>query len=356
MNHRRKLVIALGAGALAVPLVLKKSGEYAPNKDRAVCAFTVLVVVWAALTMTTAVAADYPARPIRFIVPYAAGGGPDVSARLLATELTRQMGQQIVVDNRPGAGGSIGTEMIVRAVPDGYSIGYVSISNLVLNRSLLANLPYDTDKDLQMVVQMVSSFTLLGVTPSLPAKSVRELIDYAKNNPGKLSYASTGNGTIQHIAAELFRLMTGIQIVHVPYKGDPQALTELGGGQVHFMFESVAAILPHVKAGRVRGLAVSSAKRSAIVPELPTIAEAGVPGYEMTTWAGVAVPAEVPRAMVARLNTEFNKALTVPMVKEKLAGLGYDLAGGTPEQFAEFSRTESVKWARVIKTAGIRTD
>jgi tripartite-type tricarboxylate transporter receptor subunit TctC len=356
MNTRRKLLVALGAGTFTASLVLKRLGGFARNEDRAVCAFTLLVVVWAALTMTTAAAAEYPARPIRFIVPVAAGSGPDINARLLAPELGKQMGQQVVVDNRPGASSVIGTEMIVRAAPDGYTIGYAAGTVLALNRSLMAKLPYDPDKDLQMVVQLGFQPNLLAVTPSLPVKSVQELIDYAKNNPGKLSYGSPGNGTSQHLTAELFKLMTATQIVHVPYKGVQQAITDMIGGQVQLAFPNVSPILPHIKAGRVRGLGVTSLTRSPAIPELPTIAEAGVPGFEVVAWAGVVVPSGVPKTIIAKLNAEINKAIALPTLKEKFAANGYVLVGGTPEQFAEHVRKEVVKWAKIIKDANIKPD
>jgi tripartite-type tricarboxylate transporter receptor subunit TctC len=221
-----------------------------------------LVVVCGALTMTTAAAAEYPNRPIRYIVPSAAGGGPDTSARLLVAELSRQMGQQIVVDNRPGATGSMGTELIVRAAPDGYTIGHGNTPTLAINRSVLPNVPYDPDRDLQKITQTIVLPNLLGVTPSLPVKSVKELIDYAKNNPGKLSFASSGNGSTIHLSAELFKLMTGTQMIHIPYKAAQQAITDMIGGQVHLMFDNLSSILPHVKAGRVRALGVTGPKLS----------------------------------------------------------------------------------------------
>ena len=356
MIERSKFVVALGGGARAVARVLKKSGEHAPKKDPAVCAYTVLVVVWAALVMTFAFAAEYPARPIRFIVPVAAGSGPDINARLLAPELGKQMGQQIVVDNRPGASSVIGTEIIVKAPPDGYTIGYAPGTVLAFNRSLMSKLPFDPDKDLQMVVQVGFTPNLLAVTPSLPVKSVQELIGYAKINPGKLLYGSVGNGTSMHLAAELFKLMTGTQMVHVPYKGVPQAVTDLIGGQVHLVIANVSPLLPHVKAGRLRGLGVTSLTRSPAVPELPTISEAGVPGFEFTSWSGIVVPAGVSKSIVARLNAEINSALATRTVKEKFAEMGYQAVGGTPGQFAEYVRKEAVKWAKVIKDANIKPD
>jgi tripartite-type tricarboxylate transporter receptor subunit TctC len=221
-------------------------------------------------------------RPIRFIVPSAPGGTPDVISRVLASELSRQMGQQVVVDNRVGASGAIGMHMLARAVPDGHTIGYAPVSALTVNPHL-AKLPYDSEKDLQMVAQLVFGLHILTVTPSLPVKSVQELIDHARNNPGKLSYASSGSGSTQHVGMELFKLMTGTQLLHVPYKAIQQAITEVIGGRVHVVFDNLASMTPHVRSGRVRALAVTSPKRSSAFPDLPTISEAGVPGFEVTT-------------------------------------------------------------------------
>jgi tripartite-type tricarboxylate transporter receptor subunit TctC len=315
----------------------------------------VLVVIFATLAVTRAIAADYPDRPIRYIVPSAPGGAPDVSSRLLATELSKQMGQQVVVDNRTGAAGSIGTEMIVRAAPDGYTIGYGVTSTLGINPSVLPRLPYDPIKDLQKVVQTILNHNLLAVTPALPVRSVQELIDYAKKNPGKLSYGSSGNGTSIHLSGELFKLMTGTQMLHVPYRAAQQAITDMIGGQLQLMFDNMSSILPHVKAGRVRGLAVTGAKRSLAIPELPTIGET-VPGFEITTFGGMVVPVGVSKAIVARLNAEVNKALASPVLKEKLEGLGYEIVGGTSEQFDLFVRKEVAKWADVVKRSGAKVD
>jgi len=303
-----------------------------------------------------AAAQSYPARPIRFIVPSAPGGTPDINARLLATELTRQMGQQIVVDNRPGAASSIGTELIVRSAPDGYTIGYGTVPALAINQTLYPKLPHDPEKDLQKVAQLGYQPNLLAVAPLLPVKSVKELIAYAKSYPNKLSYGSSGNGTTLHLGMELFKLMTGTQMVHVPYKAAQQATAEIIAGQVQLMFDNFGSIYPHVKAGRVRGLGVTSMQRSPALPELPTIDEAGVPGFELTVWGGVVVPVGVPKPIVARLNAEINKALAVPALKEKFSAIGYTLAGGTPEQFDAFVKKEVAKWADVIKRSGARID
>ena len=314
----------------------------------------------AVLVVTCAFAADapaaYPDRPIRFIVPASPGTGPDIVARILAPELSRQMGQQFVVDNRPGGAGTIGMDMMVRAVPDGYTIAYGTILTLAINRSVLPKLPYDANSDLLPIVQYAAVPNMLAVTLSLPVKSVQELIAYARKNPGKLNYASGGNASSPHLSGELFKFMTGIEMVHVPYKGFVLAVTDLMPGRVQLMFYTLSAIEPFVKSGKLRGLAVTSPKRTPIFPELPTVAEAGVPGFEVVAWNGAIAPARVPKAVLARLNAEMNKALASTAVREKLVGLGYEIVGGTSEQFAEHIRKETVKWADVVRRAGVKVD
>jgi tripartite-type tricarboxylate transporter receptor subunit TctC len=300
-------------------------------------------------------ASVYPVRPIRFIVPFAAGGGPDLTARVLGAELSRQMGQQLVIDNRAGAGGSMGTELIVRAIPDGYTIGYGSISSLAINPSLLAKPSFDALNDTQKVTIAYYAPNLLAVSPTLPVKSVKELIDYAKSNPGKLSFASNGNGTSGHLTGELFKNMTATQMVHVPYKAAQQVITDLMGGQVQVTFNNIGPLVPHVKAGRLRGLAVTGPKRSPAVPELPAVAET-IPGFEATVWAGVVTPRGVPKTIVAMLQTEINKALALPAVTEKFAAMGYEPGGGTAEAFEIFAKKEAVKWADVVRRSGVKAD
>lgn len=302
-----------------------------------------------------ALAADYPGRPIRFIVPSAPGGTPDIISRVVAAELSKQMAQQVVVDNRPGANGTIGMTLIARAAPDGYSIAYAPLSALGIN-PIVTKVPYDTNKDLQMVTQLVFGQHLMTVNPSLPIKSVQELIDYAKSNPGKLYFGSAGGGSSQHIGMELFKIMTGTQMVHVPFKAIQQAITEVISGRIQLTFDNLASMVPHVRAGRVRAIGVTSLKRSPALPDLPTISEAGVPGYEVTTWSGVITPAGVPRAIIMRLNAEVNKSLVSTAAKELLGGIGYDLVGGTPEQFAELVKKEVAKWTDVVKRSGAKVD
>lgn len=306
--------------------------------------------------MLTTAAAEYPTRPIRFIVPAAAGGQSDISSRLLAAELTKQMGQQVVIDNRAGGSGTIGTDLVVKAVPDGYTIGQGNTITLATNRSLFADPPYDVDRDLQMVVLVSTASNVLAVTPSLPVHSVKELIDYARNNPGKLSFGSSGNGSSTHLGGELFKLMTGTQMTHVPYKASQLAITEMIGGHIQLMIENTAAMMQHIKAGRVRALGVTTLKRSPIIPELPTLSEAGIPGYEIVTFGGIIVRTGVPKDIVARLNAEINKALQSPVVKAKHAELGYDIVGGMPQEFEVFVKIQSAKWSDLIKRTGAKPD
>lgn len=311
-----------------------------------------------ALTITGstvhAAAADYPVRPIRFIVPYGSGSGPDITARLFATELSKQLGQQIVFDNRPGAGGSIGTEMIVRAPADGYTIGFGGISVFAINPAVL-KLSYDPDKDLVKVVQTYYNPGILAANLSLPVNSMKGLIDHAKNNPGKLSFGSSGNGTSSHLSGELLNIMTGTQMVHVPYKSPEQGITDTIGGRIPLMFNNIGPLLPHVKDGRLRGLGVTSLMRSPAIPTLPAIAET-VPGFEVTVWGGVVVPAGVPKPIVAQLNAAINKVLAMPEMKEKYAAIGYELVGGTPAQFDTYVKKEMAKWASVVKRSGAKVN
>jgi tripartite-type tricarboxylate transporter receptor subunit TctC len=319
---------------------------------RMLCAYA---IAFAALDPGWASAA-YPDRPIRYIVPSAAGGGADALARILAGELTKQLGQQVVVDNRAGASGAIGMDMLVRANPDGYTIGYGNTPLLAINKSLLPNWPYEAGRDLQPVARLTNSQNLLAVALALPVKSVRELIDYAKSNPDKLSYASPGNGTTIHLSAELFKQMAGVRMVHVPYKAITVAHTELIAGQVQLIFDNLTSITTLVKAGRLRGLAVTGTTRAGPFPELPTIAEAGLPGYNVTVWTGVIVPARVPPAIVARLNVEINKACLAPTLLEKFATFGNTCLGSTPAEFTELIKKETVKWADVVKISGAKVD
>lgn len=295
----------------------------------------------------------YPSRPLRLIVPSAPGGSPDINARELAHELTRQMGQQVVVENRPGASGILGYETLARATPDGYTFAYIS-NFIATNPSLYSKLSYDFFKDFQPVIFYFRGLNILTVSPSLPVRSVKELIDHARANPGKLSFGSSGIGATPHLSMELFKSMTDTAIIHVPYKGTQQAVTDVISGQIDILCDNMASMLPFVRSNRVRGLAVTSLKRSAAIPELPTLDESGLPGYELSGWSGMAVPAGVPRAIVLRLNAEINKALLSPLVSKGIPSRGGVGVGGTPEEFAEHVRKETERLARLIKAVGIK--
>jgi tripartite-type tricarboxylate transporter receptor subunit TctC len=271
----------------------------------------------------------------------------------LANELTSSLKQQVVVDNRPGAGGIIGFEMLARAAPDGHTFGYVT-TVFTANPSLYKKLPYDSARDFQPITLFVSSPNLLVVTMSLPVYSVKELLDLARAKPGMLSFGSPGVASGQHLSMELLKAATGTDIVHVPYKGVPQAIADVIGGQIHMVNETMSAVLPHVKSGKLRALGIASSKRSPAIPDVPTIDEAGVPGYEHSTWGGFALPAGTPREIVMRLNAEINKALASPLVSKAIIDRGSTPIGGTPEQFAELMKRETAKWPNVIKAAGIK--
>jgi tripartite-type tricarboxylate transporter receptor subunit TctC len=301
------------------------------------------------------VAAQYPDRPLRFIVPQAPGSASDTSARIIVAELTRILGQTVVVDNRPGGGLTIGINMVVRAAPDGYTIGYGNIGGLAINRSMM-KVPYDALTEVLPVAQTNSGGMLLAITPQLPIKSVRELIDHAKANPGKLLNASSGNGTPGHLGGELFKDVTGVNIVHVPFKGGAAAMTEMMAGRVHIIFESMSSIIGHHRAGRLRGLAVTSPKRATSYPDIPTVAESGVPTYEMTVWAGVIAPVGLPKPLLVKLNDAVNKAMVAPTLKERYAANGTETVGGTPEAFGAFIKREIEKYAVLSKKIGLKTD
>lgn len=316
---------------------------------KVLCAVALLLLVSGA----SIAAAAYPERPLRYVMGSAAGGGPDIAVRIVMAQVGRQLGQQVVIENRPGASGSIGTEVIARATPDGYTIGHGNIQTMAIARNLM-KLPYDIDKDFQTVVHMYGTPNLLGVTLSVPVNSVQDLVAYAKKNPDKLLFASTGSGSSIHVGMELFKQMTGTRMVHVPFRAAVVAIADLTAGRVHLMADNINSIGPHVKAGRVRGLAVTSAKRVPAFSELPTISEAGVPGFDVQAWAGVIVPASVPKPIVQRLNAEINKALVAPAVAEKLPGLGLIVVGSTPEQFRAHIKKEAARWAEVVKRSGAK--
>ncbi len=290
------------------------------------------------------------------MVPQAPGSATDNIARLIAPELARQLGQPAVVDNRPGGALTIGIDAVAKAPPDGYTIGMGPVGALAITRHMVARLPYDIERDLQPVALITTGYMLLAASPKLPVRSVEELIDYAKKNPGKLSNASSSNGSPGHVSGELFKSMTGTDIVHIPYKGGAAAIADLIAGNVQLMFESTNSIAPHVVAGRVRALAVTGLKRATSLPGVPTLDEAGVPGYEVTAWTGIIAPAGLPRPVLDRLNAAVNAAISEPQAKQRLAQLGSEGGGGTPEDYAALIRRDSAKWAEVIRRSGARID
>jgi tripartite-type tricarboxylate transporter receptor subunit TctC len=317
---------------------------------RRLCLFLSLLAV----ALPTGARAEYPERPIRFIVPQAAGSATDTVARIVAAEIGPILGTTVVVDDRPGAALTLGLDLVAKSSPDGYTIGMGPIGALAITRHMVQKLPYVIERDFQPIALVVRGHLLLAVSPSLPVNSVAELVAYAKANPGKLLNASSSNGSPGHVGGELFKFMTGTEIVHVPYKGGAPAIQDLIAGRVQLMFESLNSIAPHAKSGTVKALAVGSDHRSAAFPDLPTIAESGVPGYEAGTWTGVIAPAGVPRPIVDKLNAAINKAITMPNFKARFAQIGDEPAGGTPEEFAKVIAADSAKWKDVVERSGAK--
>ena len=298
----------------------------------------------------------YPNRPVRMVVPFAAGAGSnDIMARLVAQKLSERFGEQVVVDNRPGASGIIGTDIVAKAQPDGYTVLMMSLT-FTVNPSLFSKLPYHTEKDLLPVTMVASAPLMLVVHPSLPVKSVHEFIAHAKANPGKLNFGSGGPGTTPHLAGEMLKTMAGIQVTHVPYKGGAPALADLIGGQIQFMLENIPGTLPFAKSGKLRALAVTDLKRSPSLPELPTLDESGIKGYQIVGWNGLFVPAGTAQAIVNKLHTEVVNALALPEVRQRFATMGADGVGDTPQHFAAFIKSEIPKWAKVVKDASLKVE
>ena len=309
-----------------------------------------------ALCAHFAAAQSYPSKPVTIITPYPPGGTTDILARLVGQKLQVSLGQPFLVDARPGAGGNVGTDYVAKRPGDGYTLLSAASGPIAINPSLYKKLPYDPQKDLVPIILAVSVPLALVVHPSIHAANVKELIALLKANPDKYNYASAGNGTPQHLSMELFKSMTGTQIVHVPYKGTGPAINDLIGGQVPMAFESMLAVLPQIKGGRLRALAVSSSKRSSTMPDTPTVAEAGVPGYESIAWYGFLAPKGTPKDIVNKLNAEMAKALDAPDVHAKLTELGSDKVHGTPEEFEEWIKSETAKWGKVVKASGATVD
>ncbi|MGH6626871.1 MAG: Bug family tripartite tricarboxylate transporter substrate binding protein [Burkholderiaceae bacterium] len=300
--------------------------------------------------------AGWPDRPIRLIVPSQAGGSPDILCRILTGELGKTLGQPFVVDNKPGAGGNIGMQEIVRSPADGYTLGYGNVGTLAINKSLYKKLPYDPVKQLVPVALLGYGQNALVVRNDLPVNTVKDLIAMAKAKPGKLVMGSAGSGTTGHLGGELFKSMTGTFMVHVPYRGSPQAIQDLVGGQIDLMFDNIASIAPHIKNGRVRVLGVSGRSRSPLFPDVPTVAEAGVPGYETTAWGGIVAPAGTPREIVLRLNEEINKVLGTSSVHEKFAALAFETTIGPPERLFDRALRETRLWGDIIRRSGAQVD
>jgi tripartite-type tricarboxylate transporter receptor subunit TctC len=313
------------------------------------------VLLGSALLLSTylapATAAEYPTKPVRLVIGFAPGGGTDTTARALSQKLSAAFGQQVVVDNRPGHSGTIAADIVSNATPDGHTVLLGTIA-LVVNPSLTEKMPFDTLKDLAPVTQAADSTNVLVLHPSVAAKSVKELIALAKSKP--LNGGSSGIGGTGHLAIELFNLQAGTKITHVAYKGGGPAMVDLLGGNIQLIFATAASAIGHIKSGKIRAIAVTTSKRSALVPDLPTVAEAGLPGYEANNWNGFFVPAKTPRPIVNRLNKEITAALNAPDIKEFLFKQGLDAAPNTPEQFAAYMKSEMAKWAKVIKAAGIK--
>jgi tripartite-type tricarboxylate transporter receptor subunit TctC len=318
----------------------------------------VRVVVAAAVLCGTATLAcaqsdSYPTRPIRFIAANAPGGGLDITARAITPKLTAVLGQQVIVDNRAGAAGSVASEIVAKSAPDGYTIMVGSIGGLAVNTHLYKGLGYDPLRDLAAITWAVSGSNVLVVHPSVPAKSVKELIAVAKAQPGKLSYGSSGAGNAGHLAGELFKGMAGIDMVHIPYKGGAPAMIDLLAGQIQLIFSSAPTAVPQVKNGKIRGLAVTTAKRSVVLPDLPTVSESGLPGFEADNWYGVVTTMKTPRPIIDRLNVEIVRALHAPDVKQLLLTQGLEVRTSTPQEFGAYIKSEYEKWGKVIRTAGI---
>ncbi|MBI3045359.1 MAG: tripartite tricarboxylate transporter substrate binding protein [Betaproteobacteria bacterium] len=315
-----------------------------------------LVLASAALVDVSIAAQQFPARPVRFVVPFAPGGSTDTLARTIGVKLADTLGQQVVVDNRPGGNGDIGMLIVAKAPADGHTIVLGYIANLAIAPSLYAKMPYDPLKDFAPITQPASSPNVLTAHPSVQAKTLQELIALAKAKPGQVSFASTGVASVGHLTGELINNLAGIRMTHVPYKGSGQAVTDILGGHVQVMFSGFSSTLHHIKSGRLRALAVTGPKRSNALPDVRTLSEQGFPGVEATAWYGIMAPAGTPRPAIARLHGEIVKILKLPDVTRKLEGLGFEIVGSTPEQLTAYMRSEIKKWEKVVKASGAKSD
>jgi tripartite-type tricarboxylate transporter receptor subunit TctC len=311
-------------------------------------------ILVAAAGATTA--QPYPSRPIRLVVPFAPGGSADFVGRLVGQKLSETVGQQVVVENRGGGSGMIGNEQVAKSVPDGYTLTIGTLGPFAVNQSLFGKMPYDPVRDFAPVTLTGAASHVLVAHPSIPVTTVKDLIALAKARPGQLTFASSGIGNATHLTGELFKYLAKVELVHVPYKGGGLAMTDLMGGQVSGSFASMPSALPHVRSGRLRAIAVSAGKRSPAIPELPTVAESGLPGFASEDWQGILAPAKTPPEIVARLNGELQRVLGLPELKEKLIAAGFEARTSTPEWFGDFMKAETVKWAKVVKEAGIKAE
>jgi tripartite-type tricarboxylate transporter receptor subunit TctC len=307
------------------------------------------------LSATTASAQSFPAKPLHIVVPFAPGGAVDTIARVIGQRMSEQMGQPVIVENHPGASANIGAELVARAAPDGYTL-LLGANGLATNMTLFPNLSFNALRDFAPIGRVGYAPVVLVTPTAFPAKSLKELLTMAKEQPGKLTYASAGNGSSNHLAGEMLKTAAGIDVLHVPYKGGAPALTDLIGGRISYMLLNPVEVLPHIKSQRLRALAVASDKRIAILPDVPTVSEAGLPGYEASVWWGLVAPAKTPHEVIVKLNTEMNKAMADPTVRDRLTELGVVFSPGTPEQFGTFLKAEVDKWARVIKASNIQAD
>ncbi len=319
--------------------------------------FSIRLAVGFFLALMTSMlwAQSWPTKPVRMIIAFPPGGPTDLVSRVLAQKLSEQLGQQVIVDNKPGAGGNIAAELAARAVPDGYTIFY-NTSAIVIGPALYDKVNYDTLKDFTPVLLTASVPMVLVVNPQLPARSVKEFLDLAKSRSGALNYSSSGTGTITHLASAMMSTQTGIQTQHIPYKGSAPGLVDLASGQTQFMIDTINTVLPYVRDNRLRGLAVTSAKRSPVLPDLPTLAEAGISGFEAAAWQGIVVPTGTPNEIIQKLNAEVNKALAHPDIRSRLAAQGADILGGTPAEYAAYLRSEMPRWAKAVKDSGAKAE
>ena len=319
----------------------------------------ILTRALAALTLCTASLAhaqSFPSKPLRLICPFPPGGAVDIASRAIATELSKQLGQTVTVDNKPGAGGNIGGTEAARATPDGYTIFMTTSGINAINPALYSKMPFDPNKDLAPVAALVSLNNVLVLHPSVKANSVAEVIALAKSQPGKINYASSGNGTSIHMSGEMFKFITKVDMLHIPYKGSAPAVTDLLGGQVMMMFDNIPSALPHIKGGKLRALATTGAKRDAALPDLPTLAETGVAGYESGVWFGLTVPTGTPADVIAKLNDAAQKGLKSPDFVKRMTDLGYNIMGGSPADMTELLKKEVASWGPIVRASGAKVD